>query len=128
MSFIYISKKDDEKICSAVVMQGTPPEFEHAPYIDAQGDWIKMKTLVEGAHEMFEKNERICFDVDHSGGRCHLFPVIENVVLEKDMVRHGTLCKKGAWIMTIKITDDRIWQQIKGGKLNGFSPLGVAEA
>jgi len=30
--------------------------------------------------------------------------------------------------MTIKITDDRIWQQIKSGKLNGFSPLGVAEA
>ena len=127
MNFIHISKGDDQRICSAIVLQGTPPELEGKPYVDSQGEWYKMATVKAAAMDLMEKTEKICFDVQHAGGRCFYPEIIESFVADQDMEKWGTLIKKGAWVMTIHVDDERIWKLIREKTLNSFIVAGVAE-
>jgi len=127
MKFIHISKDDDERIVSAIVMQGTPPELEKDPHVDTQGEWYKMATVQTAAGELMEKNEKVCFDVQHAGGQCFFFKILENFVADEDMSKWGQSIKKGAWVMTVHVDDQQVWKQIKNGKLNAFSVAGTAE-
>lgn len=127
MNFLHISKGDDERICSAVVLQGTPPELEDHPHVDSQGEWYKMSVVKNAAIDLMEKNERICFDVQHAGGRCFYPDVLESFVADEDMEKWGALIKKGAWVMTIHVDDQRVWRLIREKTLNAFSVAGSAE-
>ena len=127
MDFIHVSKGEDERICSAVVLQGTPPELMDNPYVDTQGEFYSMAAVQKAAINLMEKNERVCFDVMHSEGRCFFFDVLESFVADEDMLKWGTLVKKGAWVMTIRVNSERVWKQIKDGTLNAFSVAGTAE-
>lgn len=127
MDFLHISKSDDERIISGVVLQGTPPELEENPYVDTQGEWYKMEVVEKAAVDLMEKNERVCFDVQHANTRCYFFDVIESFVAEEDMSKWGEIIKKGAWVMSVHVDDIRIWKQIKNGTLNSFSVAGTAE-
>jgi len=122
MEFIY--KSEDEMIICGIVLQGTPPELYETPYVDSQGEWYKQATVEEAARELLEKNERVCFDVQHSGS-CYFFDVLESFVAEEDMTKHGKLVKKGAWVMTVKCTSPKVWARIKARDLNSFSVAGV---
>ncbi len=128
MEFIHISKDGDERIVAAVVLQGTPPELEDNPHIDTQNEWYKMATVEEAAIKLMEKNERVCFDVQHAGGKCFFFDVMESFVAEEDMIKWDAPIKKGAWVMTVRVNDERVWKLIKEKSLNAFSIAGIAEA
>ena len=108
-------------------MQGTPPEFEDDPYLDSQNDWVKMAILQKAAKDFMQRENRI-FDINHEG-RDYEFDVLESYVVEEDdILKFGVEIKKGAWLMTLKIDDDEIWQKIKSGELEGFSPYGSARS
>ena len=127
MKFFYISKKKDEQIVSGIVMQGTPPELEANPYVDTQGDWCKMATLQKSARAWMERGKFV-FDVNHEGDE-YEFEVLESFVVDKmDISIFGIAVKKGAWVLTLSVDDDDIWQKIKAGELVGFSPYGSASA
>jgi hypothetical protein len=34
--------------------------------------------------------------------------------------------KKGSWIIAVKVNDDKLWSDVKSGKLTGFSVAGIA--
>ncbi|MBA7521143.1 putative protein YqbD [subsurface metagenome] len=126
MKFFYVSKGTDEQILSGIVMQGTPPERESDPYLDSQNDWCKMAELQKAARS-FMQNERRVFDVNHEG-RDYEFPVIDSYVIEQDdIMKFGVELKKGAWIMTLKIDNDEVWEKVKNGELEGFSVQGTAK-
>jgi len=128
LKFFYVSKgADDEQIVSGIVMQGTPPELEADPYVDSQNDWVRMAELQKAARS-FMQNERRVFDVNHKG-RDYEFPVIDSYVVEEDdVLKFGIELKKGAWLMTLRIDDNEIWQKIKSGELEGFSVQGTANS
>lgn len=127
MKFFYISKGADEQILSGIVMQGTPVELESNPYLDSQNDWVRMAELQKAAHS-FMQNERRVFDVNHEG-RDYEFPVIESYVIEQDdIMKFGVELKKGAWILTLKIDNDEVWEKVKNGDLEGFSVQGTAKS
>jgi len=124
VKFIYISKEADQQICGGVVYQGTPPELYNTPYIDSQGDWTKISTLQKAARE-FMASDRM-FDMNHKGHE-YQFSVLESMVIDEDgIVKFSHELKKGAWLMTLRIDDDDVWQKIKSGELTGFSIGGSA--
>ena len=127
MKFFYISKKADEQIVSGIVMQGTPPELEDNPFVDTQGDWVKMSTLQKTARAWLDRG-RFVFDVNHEGEEFE-FEVLESFVVDKtDIAIFGIKVKKGAWVLTLSIDDDDVWDKIKSGALAGFSPYGSARS
>ncbi len=129
MKFFYISKGADEQIVSGIIMMGTPPELEADPYVDAQGDWVKMAVLQKAAHEYTQRGKFV-FDINHNfEGEEFEFDILESyVVTEDDILKFGVELKKGAWLMTLKIDDDDIWQKIKSEELSGFSVQGTAKS
>jgi len=104
MKFFYISKKADEQIVSGIVMQGTPPELEDNPYVDTQGDWVKTATLKKTARAWLDRGSF------------------------NDIAIFGIKVKKGAWVLTLSIDDDDVWDKISKNELVGFSPYGSARA
>ena len=127
MKFFYISKTEDEMIVSGIVMQGTPPELEDSPFVDSQGDWVKMVTLQKTAREYMTRGKFI-FDVNHVGDE-YEFDILESYVVDEDDVqKFGVKIQKGAWVLTLQIDDADIWQLIKSGELSGFSPYGSAQS
>lgn len=127
MKFFYISKTEDEQIVSGIVMQGTPPELESDPHVDSQGDWIKATTLTKAAREFMSRGKFI-FDINHDGQE-YEFDVLESYVVDEDDIqKFGVEIQKGAWVMTLQIDDDDVWQKIKSGALSGFSPFGSARS
>jgi len=127
LKFFYVSKGADEQIVSGVIMQGTPPELESNPHIDSQNDWVKMAELQKTAQEYMARGS-FEFNVNHAG-RNYEFDILESYVVEEDdVLKFGVEIKKGAWLMTLKIDDDEIWQKIKSGELEGFSVEGHASS
>lgn len=128
MKFFYISKGTDEQIVSGIVMQGTPPELEADPHVDSQGDWVKISQLKKAAKTYMERGS-FEFDINHKG-KNYEFEILESYVVEEDdVLKFGVELKKGAWLMTLRIDDDEIWQRIKsGGDLEGFSVQGTAKS
>jgi len=127
LKFFYVSKGADEQIVSGIVMMGTPPELESDPYVDSQGDWCRMSALQKAAQEYMERGS-FEFDINH-GGKNYEFEILESYVVEEDdIMKFGVELKKGAWLLTLQISDDEIWQKIKSGELEGFSVLGTANS
>ena len=124
MEFLHVSKSEDEWIVSGVVLQGTPAGDN--PIIDSQGEWYSEEVVRKAAQDLMEKG-KVCFDVQHSNDRCFFFDVIESFVADEDMLKWNMLVKRGAWIATVHIDDERVWKLIKDGTLNSFSVAGTAE-
>ena len=50
----------------------------------------------------------------------------ESWVAKSDCFIGQDKIKKGTWLMTVKITSDNVWEDVKKGKLTGFSIGGTA--
>lgn len=122
MEFIY--KSDDEQICCAIVMRGTPEG--QAPILDSQGDWISLEELEKTANRFMKEKKENCFDINHKG-ESYSFEILESDVVEQPegLEKYGTMIPWGAWYMTVHITDDSIWEKIRSSELTGFSPMGT---
>lgn len=51
--------------------------------------------------------------------------VVESYVAPCDMTINGESIKKGSWIMSVFVADDRLWKDIKDGRVTGFSVGGT---
>jgi hypothetical protein len=47
--------------------------------------------------------------------------VVESWVTQEKIIRNGVTIPKGAWVITVRIHDDKIWDMIVKGILKGFS-------
>lgn len=50
-----------------------------------------------------------------------LFQFAESYVLPADCEVNGIELKKGTWLTTIQALDDKLWELIKSGEINGVS-------
>lgn len=88
------------------------------PGVDLHGDYTSVEEIRK-AKESFNKNKPKAnlfhFSMTNS------FDVIESYQTPVDMILNETFVEKGAWLVTLQINEDSLWQMIKDGEINGVS-------
>lgn len=105
-----ILKVDQEKqIVSGIVLE---PDTE-----DAQGDIISAEEIEKAAHGFLVKSRVV--------GKFHSevakADVVESYIAPQDFTINDQTVKKGSWVMSVKVHDPDLWEQIKAGEVTGFS-------
>jgi len=119
--YIPIMKADDERReVTGVVLQ---PEVT-----DAQGDIISEAVIEKAAGDFLASfNKSTKLGLMHKEFNKN-FELRQSYVTPSDMVIANKTVRKGAWVMVVRVVDDRIWKAVKDGKITGFSIGGKAKA
>lgn len=93
----------------------------YAPTVpDAHGDYMSEEVIMETAYD-FMKHQRLKkIDVEHNEHESGAY-VVESFIARKgdpDFL-------PGSWVIGVHIPDPILWDQVKRGKLNGFSLMGM---
>lgn len=94
---------------------------------DAQGDIISAAVIEKAAGEFlagFNKSTKLGFMHKSFNKK---FELRQSFIAPSDMVIGTKVIKQGAWVIVVKVLDKAIWQQIKDGKITGFSIGGKAK-
>lgn len=92
---------------------------------DSQGNFMTEDEIVKAAR-WYAKNGNMV-DVQHSFSPLSSASVVESWVAKADFSLGDKAVKKGTWLMTVEISDDKIWNRIEKGEITGFSMGGVGE-
>lgn len=118
--FVPITKVNEElREVTGVVLQ---PEVT-----DAQGDIMDAGVIAKAAGEFlanFNKNTKLGFMHNQFNKR---FELRQSFIAPDNMVIANKTVKKGAWLMVVKVLDDKVWESVKKGKITGFSIGGKAK-
>jgi hypothetical protein len=108
---------EDQRIAFGVVLE--PKE------VDAQGDTIKkLKEISDAAHNWLGKyQDRGLMHTKIVNSKIEIW---ESYIAPVNLTFGDEKVKKGSWLLMYHILDDGMWQQIKEGKLTGFSIGGFA--
>lgn len=88
--------------------------------VDVQGDMIDVDTIQKAAHD-FMLNQRNVGN-QHGTFGPHIGSVVESMVLTEDLQnKMGIDLGKSGWMICAKIADDKVWQDVKSGRLAAFS-------
>jgi len=114
--FAKIGKIDeDQRIVYAVVYE---------PFVlDTWGDFMLPEDIVETAHNFLKKpnlDQRI--DTSHDYQSNGSYPIESFIARANDPD-----FAEGAWVMGVKVPDDKVWAKVKSGELSGFSMAGMAK-
>lgn len=107
----------DERYVLGVVLE---PET-----VDAQGDIYSAEEVCKAAHRFME----------HFGGLGLMHrqrvngqvKVLESYLAPTDLHLGDVAVRKGTWLLAVRILADDLWEQVKGGRLTGFSIGGTAQ-
>lgn len=108
----------EERTITGVVLQ---PEV-----VDAQGDIYDANVVKQAAYKFlagYNKNTKL--GLMHKDFKPK-FDLVESYLAPQELTINGTIVKEGSWLMTVKVLDDKVWEQVKKGKLTGFSIGGKA--
>jgi hypothetical protein len=84
---------------------------------DAQGEFMRASEIEKMAHEFARKNQMGQIDVMHDNEVVNGASVVESFIARKgdpDFI-------EGAWVVGVHVPDEKLWQRIKKGDINGFS-------
>lgn len=110
-----ISKKEDEHIVCGIVYEPNT--------VDSEGDKAAAAEIKKAAYQFMEEVQR--FKVNHQGEEVKV-KVLESYIAPVDFTIESQQIKKGSWLLTTRILDEHIWEQIKNRELTGYSMAGWA--
>jgi len=112
-----VDKADEERrIVFGVVLE---PDS-----VDAQGDTISAEEIERAAHIWLAKyQERGLMHRKLVNDEVEIY---ESYLAPQDMSVAGRSVKKGTWLLMYHILSDKMWEDVKTGKLTGFSMGGYA--
>lgn len=88
----------------------------YAPLIiDSHGDMMLAEDVEILAHSFMAKSLNSRIDIMHNNR-----PALA-VAVESFIAKGNSEFNEGAWVVSIKVHDDDLWDDIKTGKLNGYS-------
>ncbi|NQT91437.1 MAG: hypothetical protein HQ559_01655 [Lentisphaerae bacterium] len=108
--------EDEERIVGGIVYE--------AEVVDAQDDFTDADEIKKTMFDFMENCQT--FQCMHKTGRKNV-TVLECFQADADTKKGGGKIKKGAWWLTVRVNDDKLWSDIKSGDLTGFSMGGKAE-
>jgi len=91
--------------------------------VDAHGDWADAETIEKAADDFMIKYRNM--DVNHNM-KDGAGEIAESYVAPVDFEINGEKIKKGTWIIA-SIPSDDVWENIKKGKITGYSLYGTAK-
>lgn len=95
--------------------------------VDAQKDTIPADVILDAAEDFLANiNVETTLGLMHKDMNPPLQLVQSFVVSDSDITINSVIVLRGSWVITVRVNDDDIWQQIKDGKLTGFSIGGKA--
>ena len=110
---IEIKKSNDEK--RIVYGEVYVPEVA-----DYDGQFMDAETIEKMAHDYMINSRKI--DTEHN------YMEGSGAVIESFIVRKGDPdFTEGAWVLGTKVLDDDIWEDIKKGKITGYSLAGIGK-
>ena len=115
----FVAKNMDEQIVTAPVLI---PDRE-----DRHGDVIPEDNIQKVAYDFLADYQNI--DIMHTLKNVGV-PVesyIAPTVLTFEVDGEGKEVPKGSWMLSVKVTNDEVWQAVKRGELSGFSIYGAAD-
>lgn len=107
---------EEERTATGVVLVPDVP--------DGQGDTIVKEAVRKAAHNFLSKKAVNKSGVYHNGEECSI-EIVESYIAPIDMQLGKKTVSQGSWVLTVKIHDDDIWDDVKNGKLTGFSIYGT---
>lgn len=132
-----ISKTSDEGVTAALVELPFLPEERQATWVkkadeemrivwgevyipdipDTQDEFMTAPEIEKMAHKFLMDGLAVgAIDVQHDGDIRECY-VVESFIARKNDPEFI----EGAWVAAVKILDDDLWNDVKSGKLNGFS-------
>lgn len=98
----------------------------YAPMVkDAHDNYMTAEEIAKAEKYFTENSGKI--DVQHSFKADDNLTVVKSWINPCDCTINGEEVKKGAWVMTVKVEDDSIWEKVQKGEITGFSMGGVGE-
>lgn len=127
---------DDETVVPIIVEKAAAVE-ERMVYgvvlepeaVDAHGEVIDKATIKRAAHLYMEFYQQKGFQHGKSG-RYPQFPkglrIMESYIAPVNMTVNGKRVRAGSWVMAMRVDHDGLWEDIKTGRVTGFSIGGIA--
>lgn len=109
-------EKGDEHIVYGVVYEPNT--------VDAQGDQADAEEIRKAAYDFMEHVQ--AFKVMHKGKKVNI-RILENFIAPVDFTIVKRTIKKGSWVLVTRVLDNKVWKDIKAGKLTGYSMAGYAK-
>jgi hypothetical protein len=107
-------KADTQHIVYGVVLE---PDLA-----DSQGDVVSPREIEKAAHRYLVESRKS--DTQHNE-MPNKVEIVESYVAPHDMILHGKLVKKGAWVMGARVPDPDLWERVSNPEhpepLTGFS-------
>lgn len=89
--------------------------------IDTHGHMMLPSDVRKLAYSFMRKNLEKSIDTQHDNWSNGSYP-IESFIARKGDADY----EEGAWVLGVKVTDKRLWKQVKSGELAGYSFEGTA--
>ena len=119
--FLPIHKIDeDEQLLTGIVLE--PDE------VDAQNDTVNKSEIKNAAYRFLAKyNKSTRLGLMHTTFSNVGIELVESWVARASAAMGGKPVKEGSWLMTVHVTDGKLWRKVKEGKITGFSIGGAAK-
>jgi DNA adenine methylase len=110
---IYKISEEKRQILGCVLIPEVP---------DAQNDIISEDEIANAAHEFMidYRKQQSEMGLMHKSTTSKIV-ILESFIAPVDMEINSNRIIKGSWLIKVKINDNQIWQDVKSGKLLGFS-------
>lgn len=112
---ILFKQDDDDKGYTLVTGPVLVPES-----IDKQGDIVSADEIQEAAYQYVEDSQRAGLMHSVMLGTKKV-PLVESFIAPQQLTINRRRVKKGSWVVTFKVYDQKLRKMIKDGTLNGFS-------
>jgi DNA adenine methylase len=107
---------DDERFVLGIVLE---PE-----QVDAQKDIYSAAEIRTAAHRFMEEFQDV--GLMHKMRVNGAVKIVESYLAPADLTIAGTHIKQGTWLLGVHVLSDALWEDVKDGKLTGFSIGGSA--
>lgn len=92
---------------------------------DSHGNFMTEDAIKKAAYWFAENGDKV--DLQHSFEEAKGINVVENYVAPCDMNINSTPIVKGSWIMTVKVSNEKVWKSVQNGEITGFSMGGIGK-
>lgn len=114
----FLTRSKDEQIVTGIVAD--------RENVDSYGNKISEEEIWKSAYKFMEtwRNMGVGHDKDKSGRPVILndkIKILESWVTREETTIGGKRVPAIAWLLTVRILDQKIWEAVKSGQLTGFS-------
>lgn len=120
--FVPFLKAAEEQVVYGVVLE--PGDARHP---DTQGDWVRADEIEPAADDFMRRYRRQKAAIGRQHRTVAEVDILQSFIAPEDMRIDGKAVKAGSWVLKCYIGDDGIWEDVKAGRLTGFSIGGLGE-